>query len=482
MKVLYVDDLKQNRDMIGDILQFSGYEPTMAAGGAEALKILHQQSIQLVIADWIMPELNGIELIQKIREEFTENYIYTILLSARGERADIIRALESGADDFMTRPFLPPELMARLAIGRRLISLQNSLQTQNLELAQAKQEWEATTDSISQLVCLIDADGTILRVNGTVERWGLCEAAAAAGQPLTDLLQSKFPEYAKQYAAEWSDARGALKSGQKYEFEGEDWQQDHFFVAQFEPINPFSTPDSDVPSFAAISIQDITERKKLELQLEAEHEKAENLLLNMLPRTVADRLKQGEETIADLYTNVTVMFTDLVDFTPMTANISPNELIDLLNSVFSAFDMLAERHKVEKIKTIGDAYMVVGGLPEPVEDHAERIANMALTMQRAVAQLNEAYNYGLRLRVGIHSGPVVAGVIGMKKLTYDLWGETVNTASRMESHGVVGCVHVSEATYQLLKDKFDFEPRGKIDVKSIGKVNTYLLKDAKATD
>ena len=477
MQILIVDDIAANRRVVTDMLTFAGHEVHVAVNGAEALEVLSQQSVQLVISDWMMPEMDGITLTSEIRKRFTENYIYIILTSARNERNDMIEALESGADDFMARPFSPPELMARVAIGHRLVELENRLKQQNLDIARAKSEWEATTDSIPQLVSLVDAAGKVIRINGTVQRWGLGWSDKAIGQTLDALLQNVYPDFAAAFAEIWPKAHKTLKTGMEYEFEGEDARMGHYFTVQFEPINPFSEFTPDAPSFAAVSIMDITDRKKLELSLEAEHEKAENLLLNMLPKPVAERLKQGTDTIAEHYDEATVMFADLVGFTELTASMDPNTLMDLLNSVFSTFDMLADRYHVEKIKTIGDAYMVVAGVPEPAEDHAQRIMRMALAMQNAIQQINTHTGNALNLRIGIHTGPVVAGVIGMKKLNYDLWGETVNTASRMESNGVNGRIQVSTATYTTLGDEFEFEARGKIEAKGLGKVQTYLVKE-----
>lgn len=210
-------------------------------------------------------------------------------------------------------------------------------------------------------------------------------------------------------------------------------------------------------------------------QLQIEQEKSERLLLNILPKLIADRLKQGENTIVDNYTEVTVLFADIVGFTKLSARISPNELVILLNEIFSTFDRLAEHHSLEKIKTIGDAYMVVGGLPTPRLDHAEAVAEMALDMHKGIARFNEQHDKALSIRIGVHTGPVVAGVIGTRKFSYDLWGDTVNTASRMESHGVVDGIQVTEATYQRLQDKYLFEERGVIDVKGKGEMKTYLL-------
>ena len=210
--------------------------------------------------------------------------------------------------------------------------------------------------------------------------------------------------------------------------------------------------------------------------LRVQQEQSERLLLNILPEEIANRLKRGDSTIADTFADVTVLFADIVGFTQLSARVSPTELVALLNDIFSAFDNLAERHGLEKIKTIGDAYMVVGGLPITRPDHAEAIAEMALDMQDAIQEFSKTQNQYLSIRIGINTGPVVAGVIGIKKFIYDLWGDTVNTASRMESHGLPGSIHVTATTYQQLQDKYFFESRGAIEVKGKGKMTTYLLQ------
>lgn len=215
-------------------------------------------------------------------------------------------------------------------------------------------------------------------------------------------------------------------------------------------------------------------------QLKEEQEKSERLLLNILPKAIAEQLKQNQRIIADNFSEVTVLFADIVNFTALSAQLAPTELVELLNLVFSAFDKLAERHGLEKIKTIGDAYMVVGGLPMPQIDHAEAIAEMAIDMQEAIAQLplaefNLDQGLPIRMRVGINTGAVGAGVIGRKKFTYDLWGDTVNLASRMESLCLPGKIQVTATTYERLKDKYRFEERGLIEVKGKGELVTYWL-------
>jgi class 3 adenylate cyclase len=205
-----------------------------------------------------------------------------------------------------------------------------------------------------------------------------------------------------------------------------------------------------------------------------EEEQVNALLLNVLPASIAERLKRGEE-VADFYPAVSVLFADIVNFTPLSMRLTAAQVVHLLNHVFSIFDELTEQYTLEKIKTIGDAYMVVSGLPVPRPDHAEVLADLALDIQQAVAALKEEGIENLMLRIGIHTGPAVAGVIGWRKFAYDLWGDTINTASRMESHGLPGRIQVSQEYYELLKDRYRFEARGEIEVKGKGKMCTYLL-------
>jgi class 3 adenylate cyclase len=209
---------------------------------------------------------------------------------------------------------------------------------------------------------------------------------------------------------------------------------------------------------------------------ERAQERSERLLLNVLPAPIAERLKRDPAAIADHYAEVTVLFADIVDFTRHSTGLAPRELVQMLNDVFSTFDQLAEHHGLEKIKTIGDAYMVVGGLPRPRPDHADAVAAMALEMQDAIRGCAARAGVPLELRVGISTGPVVAGVIGRHRFIYDLWGDTVNTASRMESHGLPGAIQVSPETYQRLADRFALEPRGPVAVKGKGTMTTYLLR------
>jgi adenylate cyclase len=207
----------------------------------------------------------------------------------------------------------------------------------------------------------------------------------------------------------------------------------------------------------------------------AEQERSEGLLLNVLPAPIADRLKRGEEPIADRFPEITVLFADLVDFTASSDRSSPERVVRVLADLFTAFDRLAARHGLEKIKTVGDAYMVAGGLPVPRPDHAEAVAEMALAVREEAGRHRDPAGRALQVRIGIDSGPVVAGVIGTAKFSYDLWGDTVNTASRMETTGVPGCIQVTERAYRRLRDRYRFERRGPVQVKGKGELVTWFL-------
>ena len=210
-------------------------------------------------------------------------------------------------------------------------------------------------------------------------------------------------------------------------------------------------------------------------QLQIERSKSERLLLNVLPKAIAERLKAGQRTIVDSFIDSTVMFADIVGFTRIASRQSPHRTVQLLNELFSGFDRIAEQRELEKVKTIGDAYMLAGGVPVIRADHAEACAEAALEFIEAVRVFNRRHQLDWGIRVGLNSGPVVAGIIGTKKFSYDLWGDTVNIASRMESHGQPGKIQVSEATKMLLEGKYEFAPVGVIEIKSSTPMPTYLL-------
>ena len=247
-----------------------------------------------------------------------------------------------------------------------------------------------------------------------------------------------------------------------------------------KPVNSVLLSARIAASLDRKRLRDLDRLRLIELEqekqlLEIEREKSERLLLNILPVSIADRLKQGERTIAQRYASVTVLFADVVEFIKLATNTDPEELVSLLNDLFSRFDRIAEVHGLEKIKTIGDSYLVVGGLPDARANHTEAVAEMALEMIAALADLNRERGTSVAVRIGINAGPVIAGVIGRKKFAYDLWGATVNLAHRMQSTGLTNRIHLTVDTSELLRDKFRFTERGTVDCKGLGQVRTCLL-------
>jgi len=239
------------------------------------------------------------------------------------------------------------------------------------------------------------------------------------------------------------------------------------------PFNPVLLNARLEASLSAKRLRDV-EEAYVE-QVRADRMRSDDLLRVMLPDSIAERLKDGERDIAEHFDEVTVLFADIVDFTPYAAQSDPQEVLRTLNQVFNCFDALCARHPVEKIKTIGDEFMAAAGLPIPSRDHALEAGALALDMLSALQDINPRLPRPVRIRIGLHSGPVIAGVIGARKLAYDLWGDTVNTAHRMQSSGIENAITVSEATYELLKDRCSLALRGHVQVKGKGEMRTYFL-------
>ncbi len=251
-------------------------------------------------------------------------------------------------------------------------------------------------------------------------------------------------------------------------------ERDDRMTGIYAGANDFLNKPIDVRD-VTVRVRNAIQMKHLHDQLQVAQEKSEQLLLNILPKAIAERMKKGETNIAESFPDVTVLVADLVGFTTLSAHIGPEQIVQLLNEIFSAFDLLTEKHGLEKIKTIGDAYMVAGGISFPRTDHAEASAELALAMQEEIQRLNHEYDTSVRLRIGICTGPVVAGVIGRKRFAYDLWGETVNLACHLEATGEAGKIQIAEATYERLKGKYKFATKHHFDIKGYDGVSAYWL-------
>jgi adenylate cyclase len=340
--ILVVDDMEANRDLLSRRLSRDGHDVAVAAGGVEALEMLRRDDFDLVLLDLMMPDMNGFEVLAQMKADDRLRDVPAIMISALNELDSVIRCIEAGAEDYLSKPFDPILLRAR--------------------------------------------------INACLEK------------------------------KQWRD-------------------REHLYLGQ----------------------------------LEAEKAKNESLLLSILPRKVVDRLNQGESIIADRFDEVSVLISDLVGFTEFSASTPPADLVEYLNWLFSHFDILASELGVEKVKTIGDAYMVVAGMPQARPDHAEAAARMALGMMEALEKVNAEIGQNFQARIGIHSGPVVAGIIGTHRFVYDVWGDTVNVASRLEHSSLANRIHISQNTSSQLAGLFDLEARGAIEIKGKGSMNTFFL-------
>ncbi|MCP2731351.1 adenylate/guanylate cyclase domain-containing protein [Limnofasciculus baicalensis] len=632
--ILVVDDLHQNLQVMGRILELTGYKTSFATNGKQALSSVHAIQPDLILLDLMMPEMNGLEVCEKLKENSYFCQIPIIFLTASNDKADLIQAFKKGAADYITKPFKVAEVLARVENQLSLRSLQKQLQQQAETLQDANQRlqteimerqfieerlmtyekrirtvFEAIPD-ISIIIHIQDRNigdlevlpthsicsdlENIEQLNQTIEQFFHAKTATvwfeiadralktkntinyeyslninnqnkwftATISPFEDssvifvardisdvyneLRLRKQAEEALQLAEQsyrsivenaiegiyqstpdgryinvnsalariygYSSREALMESiinidtqlyvnqnrrsefrraieikGEVSGFESMIYCQDRRTIWISETVRVVRDTNGKTIYYEGI-VSDITERKVAQEALKFQHDQTELLLLNILPPSIAVRLQSGENPIADHIEEVSVLFADLVGFTEFSSCQTPIEIVVILNTIFSDFDQLAQHYGLEKIKTIGDAYMVVGGLPtsEPttqtesdsgqsIVDIAARTAKMALDMQQSIIKFNSKWKQTFQLRIGIHCGSVVAGVIGISKFSYDLWGDTVNVASRMESTGSPGKIQVTGAFYDRLKHHFVFEQRSAISVKGKGEMLTYWL-------
>jgi adenylate cyclase len=338
------------------------------------------------------------------------------------------------------------------------------------KLRAAEEKYRSIFENAAEGIFQASRDGRFLSMNPTMARllgFGSPEEAIATLQDVDRQLyvQSKRRHELMAYLEQYEDIS---------DFQSEIYRHDGSRIWVSENVRNVRDKDGNF-LYLEGTVQDVTERKLIETQLYEQRKKSEHLLLNILPQRIAQRLKQQRTTAAENFDAVTVLFADIVGFTELASRVPATDLVRTLNEIFSAFDRLTERHKVEKIKTIGDAYMAVAGVPSPMQNHGDAIAALALDMLSTIEGFCSDDGVPFQLRIGVHTGPVVAGVIGLRKFIYDLWGDTVNIASRMESQGEPGRIQVTENVCELLGDRFEFEPRGLCSVKGRGEMLTYWL-------
>ncbi|MEG4169771.1 MULTISPECIES: adenylate/guanylate cyclase domain-containing protein [unclassified Microcoleus] len=534
--ILVVDDTPDNLRLLIRILHKTGYKVRPVTNGFAALDAIQSSAPDLILLDIMMPDIDGYELCKKLKaSQFRE--IPIIFLSALEEGINKAKAFEVGGADYITKPFQVKEVLARVSNQLTVRSLQIQLQEKNQkltaqnvqlhqEIAERRQvEMETrlllqATQAISKSEDFESAIDVILGLICKTIEWNLGEAwipcsegflKCATGRYVSDLSFAQF----RQTSWQLTFAPGVGLPGRIWQSQQSEWIEDvstapeQVFLRAEIARNvglkaAFGVPivaDNQVlailifyrekvlkcqprllelVSAVATQLGSLIQRKQAEAALKLQQGQTEKLLLNILPKPIADRLQKERKLIADHFDDVSVLFADLVGFTEFSAHKTPTQLVEILNGIFSEFDRLSELHGLEKIKTIGDAYMVVGGLPTPQEDHSEAIALLALEMQAALRRFNAKMGESFQLRIGIHSGSVVAGIIGISKFSYDLWGDTVNVASRMESNGLPGKIQVTAPTYERLKEQFVLEERGYIPIKGKGRMLTYWLIEEKS--
>ena len=470
-RILIVDDEVHIREVVQTCLEtLGGWNVLSVASGREGLLKAETEQPDAILLDVMMPGIDGFETCRRLKANPSTCDIPVIFMTALSDTEDKLKGFSLGAVDYVTKPVQQEEVRARVTTHLTLRNLQKKLQAQNLQLQETEEKYRSIFENATEGIFQATPEGRYITANPALAR---ILGYASPEQLIAEIVNIGKQLYVEPFRRD--DLIALLKREDMLsDFESEVYRQDGTKIWISENIRTVRDANGQLLFYEG-SVIDITERKQSEDALRKARKRAELLLLNILPQPIAERLKRGQRTIAENFEDVTVMFADLVDFTKFSAHTSATELVELLNVIFSKFDRLAEQHRIEKIKTIGDAYMVVAGLPTPRPDHAGAIAEMALDMQTAIVELNAELGKSFRLRIGIHSGPVVAGVIGIRKFSYDLWGDTVNTASRMESQGLPGSIQVSATTYERLRDRYLFEERNPIQVKGKGEMVTYLL-------
>ncbi len=469
--ILVVDDTPNNLRLLATMLTEKGYEVRSVISGKMALMGVKAAPPDLILLDVNMPQMNGYEVCKQLKSDPKTQEIPIIFISALDEVSDKVKGFQVGGVDYITKPFHLEEVLARVEKQITIQKLQKQLQKEIHDRQQAEEKYRSIVENAVNGICQTTPEGQYLSANPALARIMGYESPEELIATVTDINQiyvqpqrrAEFIAYMKRYET-------------VSDFESQIYCKDGSKVWISENMRTVKDADGQVLYYEG-TVQDITERKQTEAELRYQRRKAELLLLNILPQPIAERLKRDVQTIADSFADASILFADIVDFTGLAMTQSPTQLVQLLNEVFSVCDRLAEQHGLEKIKTIGDAYMAVGGVPLPRPNHLEAIANLALDMQLEVAKFQRHDHSPLRLRIGINCGPVIAGVIGTTKFIYDLWGDAVNVASRMESQGEAGKIQVTEAVYQRLHPLYRFEPRGEIAIKGKGQMMTYWLID-----
>ncbi|MBE9135930.1 response regulator [Nodosilinea sp. LEGE 07088] len=482
--LVIVDDDAETLRLLKRLLSQQGYRIEVAENAAQALGVISAYRPGLVLLDLVLPDMDGYALCQRLKANPLTAEIPVIVLSSLVDSLDRVKAFQVGATDYITKPFSAQEVLVRvqnqlrLAQQRQLLSQQNALLLQEVQertqmeqaMIAAEMNYRSIFENATVGIFKASSTGQLLSVNPSMARLYGYDSPQEMVATISDIshqiyLEPKRRDELVVYLNRFDKITDA---------ESEVFRKDGGTFWVSEDIWKVWDKNGTFLHYEGI-VHDISERRQMETELRQQRQQADRLLVNILPHRIAQRLKGGARTIAESLDQVSVLFADLVDFTAASSQMTPPQLVKLLNEVFSMFDQLAEFHRLEKIKTIGDAYMVAGGLPSASDDHAESIAHFAIDICDAIERFPRPDGKTFQIRVGINTGSVVAGVIGRRKFAYDLWGDTVNIASRMEATGEAQRIQVTPELYEKLKGKFRFEARGHVAVKGRGQMMTYWL-------
>ncbi|HIK43443.1 MAG TPA: response regulator [Leptolyngbyaceae cyanobacterium M65_K2018_010] len=483
--LVIVDDDPETQRLLTRLLQQEGYQIREARTAQQALEMIASSPPDLILLDILLPDLDGYTLCKQLKADLYTQEIPIIFLSSLADSLDKVKAFQLGAADYIAKPFALQEVLVRvqnqlrLTQQRQQLSYQNALLKQEVEeriqiekaLLAAEMNYRSIFENSTVGIFKATATGQYLSVNPSMAQIFGYDSAEDMIATVEDMgrqiyLQPKRRDELMVYLNRFDKITDA---------ESEVFRKDGSTFWVSEDIWKVWDKEGNFLYYEGIA-HDVSERRQMETELRQQRQQADRLLINILPYRIAQRLKSGTRTIAESLDQVSVLFADLVDFTAASSAMTPRQLVKMLNEIFSTFDQLAEFHRLEKIKTIGDAYMVAGGLPISPESNDAGIAQFALDICEAIQQFPRPDGAPFQIRIGIHTGPVVAGVIGRRKFAYDLWGDTVNIASRMEMTGEPQRIQVTPEVYEKLKDQFWFDPRGSVAVKGRGQMTTYWLK------
>jgi adenylate cyclase len=474
-KVLMVDGAEQR--VLSTGLAMQGYEVQRLTSGEAVLTTTQQFQPDIILLDVQTPGMDGYEICQQLKADPLTREIPVIFVGAAEDVQGKIQAFEVGGEDYIAKPLQVQEVIVRVEHQIKLRNLQKELAQKHDRLQKEIEERKQIEDRYRDMFMnAIDGlfqttiDGHYIKANPSLAKIYGYESVEEMMSCITDISQQLYVqpgqrETLSEYLKEHGEILGA---------ESQVYRKDGSTIWISESIRVVKNSQGELLHYEG-TVRDMTERRKIEHRLRRHRKESEKLLQSILPQSIGERLRKEPGAIADSFEDVTVLFADIPSFTPLSSQLVPTAQVELLNRLFSAYDQLVEQHGLEKIKTIRDLYFAAGGVPLPKADHAEAIAEMALAMLDAAKQVQHGLGQSFQIRIGINTGSVVAGVLGTKRFTYDLWGDTVNIASRMQAYGLPGKIQVTPATYYRLRDKYQFERRGAIEIHGIGQMETYWL-------